>query len=234
MLRNIHLVCMEHFIQHTSEMRRGFELPSAKTFCLCSQILPPGPAERILAPASVSPEHWRTQYSQIGAALSAAEASFWNVGIPWIPPTAAVRSLRVSEPGGSREYLRLGLVGVSTPVIDAYVDDLLHDGDVREMCSGLSIRQPTRIEKIGFAGLCSLGGMLTAGCLAFLLGATASSLAGLSVIGFAAAFVCSSAVSEDGYRRRSFARVLLQESCRRKGMDPSGGSGLQISTAMNN
>ena len=64
------------------------------------------------------------QYQKIGVGLNQCEARFIGCGIPVLPPTKRARALRRKVDPPIADFLRMSLVGVSTPALIAYAEDL--------------------------------------------------------------------------------------------------------------
>ncbi|MCB0359230.1 MAG: hypothetical protein KDD44_06330 [Bdellovibrionales bacterium] len=159
-------------------------------------------------------------YGLIGQTLSACEAGSLRAGIPWLPPTAAVRERRerfgLSVP---QAFIRESLVTVPTAALESYCEDLELLSD-EEMTSVLRIAPPSIGERYTFAMV--LG--LVVGISSFLGTVFVSvGVAPAAVVAILLAVVAcylGSTLSTDQARRTSFHWHLCQEVMRRHGIDP--------------
>lgn len=161
------------------------------------------------------------QYHAIGDALLACEAVSWKVGIPWLPPTKRVRSLRRHpewrEAKTLDDYLRCKLVGVKTEIIESYCEDLESLGTGAETSKALGIYLASGFERYLLADT-------TTSVTLFAAYFFFRWLLGRAIFSFVPALICcgliglvGTTISSEAYRRTSFYSLLLRELARRRG-----------------
>ena len=158
-------------------------------------------------------------YAQIGQTLLTCEAVFYNVGIPWLPPTGRVSSLRRQCDQPLRDFVRCALVTVTTSSMESYLDDLESLPAGQESSEKLHIEITSPIERHLFA---VLTGLVTASVALFSLQTLSltplvTSIATLCVT--AVGVAVAEYLSIDLARRVTFEREILAELNRRKGAD---------------
>jgi hypothetical protein len=166
-------------------------------------------------------------YAPIGLALSRAEASFWKVGMPWLPPSGRVCKLRSKRYSSPEELLRYELVGVSTPSLITYCEDL--ERSFTQRLEHFSIAKPSQLERWSLALLGSI--LFGAGAWLVTVATAAEKtlypFVGALLAALSCAVLCVS-LSSDSYRRESFLAILRREIARRSGESPGGSGKLQI------
>lgn len=158
-------------------------------------------------------------YAQIGQALLTSEAAFYNVGIPWLPPTARVSGLRRQCDQPLREFLRCSLVTVSTSSLESYLEDLESLPPGAESSAQLHIQITSPLERHLFA---ILTGLVTAVVAFFSLQTLPLSMASTclaTLVVTAVGLLVAEYLSIDLARRVTFEREILAELNRRKGAD---------------
>ncbi len=198
---------------------------------------PPPEDSEHSSPGEPAPSDLPTQqYQAIGKILMTAECSHFSVGIPWLPPSSRVRSLKTRLEEPLSEYLRYGLVGVSTKTLESYCDDLegsvLGCEDLRDR--SLFIDTLTWSERYGFTQLvvlslfsvCLLGLIF----LGFAIGAAVLMATLTAAVGGYGALTCS----QEPARRQSLHAALYHEVLRRQGLDDTKGNGIRLVSVKSN
>ena len=189
---------------------------------LCMDSEPESPHGASLRPTNPAEDH---VYRTIGRALSGAEASFPNVGLPWMPPTRRVRGLQ--EDGDLDDYLRVNLVEVKLVALQEYVDDL-RTAEPAAFEGALYISSPSSWERHALSLLVFVGTVVATWLVA--LGAEIAPLSAFmlaAIVGGGSA-MAASVFSTDEFRRTSFLGALDREIERRNGQSGSGSNNLQV------
>ena len=159
------------------------------------------------------------QFKVIGETLMRCESVCHRVGIPWLPPTQAVRKRAAQFEPPLKDFLRYSLVTVSTKTLEMYCYDL---ESAEPITPDHHITAVHPIERYSLATI--VFGTLFAANLLFsnwlsvpLQIGVVSSL----FVGFFGASLCVIASSERS-RRRSFHWALTQELLRRRGQSDGG------------
>lgn len=181
-------------------------------------------------------------YRQIGRLLRVCEVGSFRIGVPWLPPTARVTALRTdlerqlhsSNPAQRQsiaDYIRTGLVGVPTTVLEMYGEDL--GGYTTEEPSEsyhLALGRLSRFER--YAGTLIVTTIAVTLYFAHLWFWKSTSLVVIALgVGLvAAAAVIGMVTGSEGYRRATFAWVVSAEIQRRRGSGSDRGSQLRLYT----
>ncbi len=170
-------------------------------------------------------------YQKIGHVLAVCEASDFRVGIPWIPPTPCVLSLRGERTAESPilgDFLRFALVEVPTAELVSYSDSLEQSAAKKDLEPDLTLFEPSFFERNAFPLLVLLFSGLVCWLFAIALGCTASLAFILAIAGSGICFMCAATLVTDDHRITTFLAALDCEICRRQGIDPEGSGNLQI------
>ena len=168
------------------------------------------------------PDEIEQAYVAIGHLLLVAETAAPGIGIPWVPPTPRTRALKNEFYEPLKDFIRSGLVGVSTASIEMYIEDLENLANTEECSNRLKIGGLSQIERL------SLTILLFATCFSIVFVSAiwvntgirlAVSLAGLVgiIVAAVSAYICC-----ESSRRSTFHWTLLEEILRRKGFDEPG------------
>jgi hypothetical protein len=165
-------------------------------------------------------------YQLIGRTIRVCEAGSLKVGIPWLPPTAHVRDLRLALDQSVPEYIRTALIGVPTQTLESYCDDLESWPADNRTSGDLGISLYSPIERYALSIVTFIILSAVAGLTLEL--ARTSSVLSLSMLSmvmgsmFAGTVMLLSAMlSSEGYRRASFCWLISREIQRRHGGDPN-------------
>lgn len=159
------------------------------------------------------------QYQAIGSALLISEAASHRAGIPWLPPSAAVRRRAAGYEPPLPDFIRYSLVTVSTNTLEAFCHDLETSPLSREEAENLYIPQPAPAERYALAVL-GFGIVFAADLLLCQLIGLPFGIAGVSaaITGALGGAICATLCTEQN-RRKSFHMLLTQELLRRSGDD---------------
>ncbi len=168
-------------------------------------------------------------YREVGETLLVAEAAFLSVGIPWLLPTNAVRkraqrALTLTDEPSTEAFFRVSLVNISTPTLEAYLEDLgalpsNQHGAKALGLSGISFLERCALPVAVFAGSFLL--VYIGSLLAHLDSVLASGFAGVGA--FMSCLLTLPSCLEPS-RRRSFQWHLNEELLRRRGVVDAGPS----------
>ena len=162
-------------------------------------------------------------YRVIGSTLTACEASFWKVGIPWLPYTAKQISLRKKPEGESVDtFIRLNLVSVPSDSLSCYLEDLESLPISSKSSSTLSIRRPSLSERAPFFAASIFSCLALAAILHFYLLQSFVAPTLLALVAGWLGLTIALTTCSDPFRRFSFYRALSSELARRSGSSGSG------------
>lgn len=174
------------------------------------------------------PKNLEEAYTQIGRTLLVAEAATTAIGIPWLPPTPRTQALRREFYEPLKDFVRQSLVGVPTPELESYAEDLEtlpadEPSSARLHIGGLSHLERRMLSLILFFSAFALFFILSLWVNAGIGLALGLSLLVAAVISVVSGYICS----EDS-RRSTFHWVIFEEVHRRKGLDQPGGTPIPI------
>ena len=167
-------------------------------------------------------------YASIGRLLLVAEAAAPGIGIPWVPPTPRTRALKNEFFEPLKDFVRSGLVGVSTATIEMYIEDLENLPTTDEAANRLKIGGLSAFERL------SLTVLLFATCFSIVfvsavwvntgirLAISLGALVGTIVAAVSAYICCESS------RRSTFHWILFEEILRRRGIDEPGNTAVPL------
>jgi len=162
-------------------------------------------------------------YRVIGSTLTACEACFWKVGIPWLPYTSKQISLIKKPDGESIEtFTRLNLVSVPSDSLSCYLEDLESLPISSKSSSTLSIRRPSLGERLPFFAASIFSCLLLAAILHLYLLQSLVAPTLLALVAGWLGLTIALITCSDPFRRFSFYRVLSAELARRSGSSGSG------------
>ena len=161
-------------------------------------------------------EQFREQYHMIGRLLNICEAGSFAAGVPWLPPTRAVRTLAKDYCGPLSRMVRLSLLSVSTNVLESYCEDLEPLFKERNTDICLYIRPLSIFERSSFPASVFVAIFFLTAALLFSAGLP---FLNSSLAVAAAASLLAMSFCIESQRRYSFYNILYRELLRRKGID---------------
>jgi hypothetical protein len=163
-------------------------------------------------------------YKIIGSTLTACEANFWRVGIPWLPYTSQqIPSVR--KPAGETidSFIRLNLVGIPSDSLNCYLEDLESLPISNRSSATLAIRRPKLLERLPYFAISVLICLFIASILHLYVLSPIVQPIVLALFSGWLGLIFSLTTCSDPFRRFSFYRILSNEVARRSGSGNGSG-----------